>query len=108
MKKQKLKSLVKNARRAERKNISLKITSELKAITEDLLPNSKKIEKTIKKDAKQLAKIISKRIHIDEKALADANVQKKSIVTHMMNVSDALPDADFTEGKVVKKKNKNT
>jgi hypothetical protein len=77
MKKQKLKSLVKTARKAERKKIKSNIFLELKAVAEKLVPTSKKIEKVIKKEAKELAKVISLEIKIDEAALVVAHTQLK-------------------------------
>jgi hypothetical protein len=95
MKKQKLKSLVKTARKAERKKIKSNIFLELKAVAEKLVPTSKKIEKVIKKEAKELAKVISLEIKIDKAALVVAHTQQKdtSADIHKENDQTAAPIA---------------
>jgi len=70
MKKKKSKSPV-NAEKAARNRISTMLYREMKAVTDKLIPDSKKMDKALKKDAKQLAKKISKQLSIDELALKE-------------------------------------
>lgn len=81
MKKSKLKSLVKSARKTAKKDIRLSLITELKEIAGKFGPNSKKINKEIQKSSKELAKKLSKDIKIDKlsivEAVKDAKAAKK-------------------------------
>ena len=73
MKKAKIKSLVKAARKTAKESIATKVVTDLTAFTAELGQSSKKLSKEIKKGANQLAKKISKEIKIDKAAFADAD-----------------------------------
>jgi len=68
MKKNKLKSLVKSARKSATKDIRLSLIAELNEITGTFGAGSKKLKKDIEQGSKQLAKKISKNIKIDKSA----------------------------------------
>lgn len=97
MKKHKIKSLVKTARKAVRKNIKLEIYLDLKAIADKAVPESKKIEKVIKKDAKALAKIISRHLKIDENSLQTLENPILDVVVDKELSTNDLPKVDIQE-----------
>lgn len=66
MKKSKLKSLVKAARKTAEKDIRLSLTSSLKDIAAQFGEGSKKLSKDIEKGSKQLAKKLARDIRIDK------------------------------------------
>jgi len=68
MKKKKLKSLVKSARKSATKDIRLSLVAELKEITGTFGEGSKKLKKDIEQGSRQLAKKIAKNIKIDKSA----------------------------------------
>ncbi|MBC7915184.1 MAG: hypothetical protein H7Y07_13785 [Pyrinomonadaceae bacterium] len=74
MKKGKIKSIVKKARTAVRKDIKMNIVSELQQIASSLGQDSKKL---INKSSSKLAKTLSKSVPVDEQALIEANLQAK-------------------------------
>ncbi|HEY0177030.1 MAG TPA: hypothetical protein VGC08_11675 [Pedobacter sp.] len=80
MKKSKLRSLVKSARKTAKKDIKLNLISELKEIAGKFGQGSKKLERDIEKGSKQLAKKLSKDIKIDKSAIIEANKQAKAAV----------------------------
>jgi len=69
MKKGKLKSIVKSARKEVKADIKLGLVKELKEITSKLGQESKKLSKQIEKGSEKLAKAIAKEIKIDKSAL---------------------------------------
>jgi 3-methyladenine DNA glycosylase Tag len=93
MKEQKLKSLVKNARKVERKKIKSEIYSNLKAFALKFAPTSKKIEKVIKRDASKLAKIISKDLKIDESSLVATLAEQKDASSEIIKAENASSTA---------------
>jgi hypothetical protein len=101
MKKQKLKSLVKSTRKAERKKIKSNIFLQLKAEAHKLVPLSKRIERVIKKDARELAKIISMELKIDKAALVAAYGQPKDKGSNTPKAESQTTAADFTESTKV-------
>lgn len=92
MKKRKLKSLVKDARKATRKDIKTIFYSEMKTAANKLVPASKKIEKLIKKNAGKLAKKISGAIVIDKAALLTAHKEQKNIVAQSTKTANTITD----------------
>jgi len=68
MKKNKLKSLVKSARKSATKDIRLSLIADLNEITSTFGGGSKKLKKNIEQGSKQLAKKIAKNIKIDKSA----------------------------------------
>lgn len=78
MKKSKLKSLVKSARKTAEKDIRLSLITGLKEIAGVFGEGSKKINKDIEKSAKQLAKKLSKDIKINKTAIIEANKLPKA------------------------------
>ncbi len=71
MKKAKLKSLLKAARRTTKKSIESKVIADLTAFTAEIGQDSKKLNKQIKKGANLLAKKIANKIKIDKAAFTD-------------------------------------
>jgi len=71
MKKSKLKSLVKSARKTAKKDIRLSLVAGLKEIASKFGEGSKKLNKDIEKGSKQLAKKLSKDIKIDKSAIIE-------------------------------------
>lgn len=78
MKKSKLKSLVKSARKTAEKDIRLSLITGLKEIAGTFGEGSKKINKDIEKSSKQLAKKLSKDIKINKAAIIEANKLPKA------------------------------
>ena len=78
MKKDKLKLLVKSARKTASKNIRLSLITELKEVADKLGQNSKKFNKQIEKGSKQLAKQLSKKLSIDKSAILDESKEIKA------------------------------
>lgn len=78
MKKSKLKSLVKSARKTAKKDIRLSLVAGLKEIAGKYGNGSKKLEKDIKKGSKLLAKVLSKDIKIDKSALQETHSEISS------------------------------
>jgi hypothetical protein len=76
MKKSKLKSLVKLAKKTAQADIQTTLTTQIKAATTSLGEPSKKLDKQIAKSAKQLAKILVKEVKIDKDALQTNNDSK--------------------------------
>ena len=70
MKKDKLKTLVKSARKTAKEVLRSSIALQLKDATSKLGLTSKKVNKAIEKTAKQLAKKLSSEVTIDKDALA--------------------------------------
>lgn len=79
MKKAKIKSLVKAARKTAKESIATKVITDLTAFTAELGHSSKKLNKEIKKGANQLAKKIAKEIKVDKTAFANADKDIKPI-----------------------------
>ncbi|MBC7914080.1 MAG: hypothetical protein H7Y07_08155 [Pyrinomonadaceae bacterium] len=73
MKKDKLKLLIKSARKTARKDIKLSLISELKEVADKLGQDSKKFNKEIEKGSKQLAKKLSKQLKINKSAMEAGN-----------------------------------
>ena len=71
MKKSKLKSLVKTARKQAKKDIKSSLITELREIAGRFGQESKKIRKDIEKGSNQLAKKLSKDIKIDKSAILE-------------------------------------
>lgn len=80
MKKNKLKALVKSARKATTQTIKLAVATQLIETAEKLGIASKKATKEIEKSAKQLAKKLSSEIKVDKDALAAAAEIKTAAV----------------------------
>lgn len=78
MKKDKLKSLVKAARKTARKDIELRLITELKELAGKLGQDSKKLKKDIEKGSKQLAKKLSRKLKIDKSAILEASNETKA------------------------------
>ncbi|NCD69722.1 hypothetical protein [Mucilaginibacter agri] len=79
MKKTKLKSLVKTARKNAAKDIQVSIATELKAAAGKLGQDVEKLSKTIEKEAKKVAKRLADKIKIDKTALVLANDEAKAV-----------------------------
>lgn len=71
MKKKKLRSLIKSARKTVKNDIQENLINGLKAITLQLGQDSKKLTKDIEKGARQLAKKLAKDIKIDKAAIIE-------------------------------------
>jgi hypothetical protein len=69
MKKNKSKSSTNKERKAIRKEINLKLITGLKVITHDLVAPSKKLDKMLLKEAKVLARKITRKLKVDESIL---------------------------------------
>jgi poly-D-alanine transfer protein DltD len=78
MKKDKLKALVKSARKSTTETIKLTLITQLKETAEKLGIASKKTTKEIEKSAKNLAKKLSAEIKIDKDAIAQAAAETKT------------------------------
>ncbi len=78
MKKSKLKSLVKTARKNAQKDIQIVVAAELKVAAGKLGQDIEKLNKDIVKEAKKVAKRISQKIKIDKTALVQANDTAKA------------------------------
>lgn len=70
MKKESAKLLVKEARKAAKKDIEAALINELNGITAKLNQSSKKLNKKIKKGAKQLAKELARNLTINKESLS--------------------------------------
>ena len=81
MKKSKIKSLIKSARKTAEKDIRLSLAAGLKEIAGKYGEGSKKLKKDIKKGSKQLAKVLSNDIKIDKSALQETRSQVTAPVT---------------------------
>lgn len=88
MKKNKLKKLVKSARKTIKKNIKLSLVAELQSLTGKLNQDSKKLAKEIEKGSKELAKKISKGIKIDKSTLVESSIEAK--VPDVTKISDPV------------------
>lgn len=86
MKKAKLKSLVKAARKTAKESIANKVVTDLNAFTAELGQDSKKLNKQIKKGANQLAKKIAKEINIDKAALVNSSKE-----IHAVGLTETAP-----------------
>jgi hypothetical protein len=80
MKKKKLKSLVKSARKTVRNDIKRSLITELTGIAVKLGQDSKKLNKEIEKGSKELAKKLAKDIKIDKAAIVE--------VTELINTAE--------------------
>ncbi|OKS85368.1 hypothetical protein [Mucilaginibacter polytrichastri] len=78
MKKSKLKSLVKTARKNAQKDFQIAIAAELKVAAGKLGQDIEKLNKDIEKEAKKAAKRIAEKIKIDKTALVQANDDAKA------------------------------
>lgn len=79
MKKTKLKSLVKAARKNAAKDIQIGIATELKTVAGKLGQDVEKLSKAIEKEAKKVAKRLADKIKIDKAALVLANDEAKAV-----------------------------
>jgi hypothetical protein len=77
--KNKLKPLVKEAKKTAQKAIQLTLVAQLKDITAKFAVGSKKLDKQIQKEAKKLAKKFAKDIKIDTATLVKVDDQPKAI-----------------------------
>ncbi len=87
MKKSKLKSLVKTARKKAKKDIKSSLITELREIAGRFGQDSKKIRKDIEKGSTQLAKKLSKDIKIDKSAILENS--KENTVEQIAEVAEA-------------------
>jgi len=78
MKKSKLKSLVKTARKNAQKDIQIVVAAELKVAAGKLGQDIEKLNKSIEKESKKVAKRIAEKIKIDKTALVQANDTAKA------------------------------
>jgi hypothetical protein len=74
--KNKLKPLVKEAKKTSQKAIQLSLVAQLKEITARFGVGSKKLDKQIQKEAKKLAKKFAKDIKVDTAALVKVDEPK--------------------------------
>jgi len=81
MKKSKLKSLIKSARKTAKEDIRTSLVIELKEIASKFGTGSKKLHKDIEKGSKQLAKKLAKDIKIDKSTLVatDQSIASKAV-----------------------------
>lgn len=86
MKKSKLKSLVKTARKKARKDIKSSLITELREIAGRFGQESKKIRKDIEKGSGQLAKKLSKDIKIDKSTIFEAN--KENTIQQIVDIQE--------------------
>ncbi|MVN90039.1 hypothetical protein [Mucilaginibacter aquatilis] len=70
MKKESAKLLIKEARKAAKKDIEATLINELNEMTSKLSQSSKKLDKKIQKGAKQLAKELARNLTISKESLA--------------------------------------
>jgi hypothetical protein len=80
MKKSKSKSSTNKARKAIKKEINQKLITGLKVITHDLVLPSKKLDKILLKEAKVLARKISRKLVIDESWLENNSEEQSAPV----------------------------
>jgi hypothetical protein len=80
MKKSKNKSSTNKARKAIKKEINQKLITGLKVITHDLVLPSKKLDKILLKEAKVLARKISRKLVIDESWLENNSEEQNAPV----------------------------
>jgi hypothetical protein len=78
MKKSKSKSSTNKARKAIKKEINQKLITGLKVITHDLVLPSKKLDKILLKEAKVLARKISRKLVIDESWLENNSEEQSA------------------------------
>ncbi len=78
MKKSKLKSLVKTARKNAQKDIQIVVAAELKVAAGKLGQDVESLNKAIAKESKKVAKRIAQKIKIDKTALVQANDTAKA------------------------------
>jgi len=79
MKKSKLKSLVKTARKNAQKEFQVAIVAELKVAAGKLGQDIEKLNKDIEKEAKKASKRIAQKIKIDKNALVQSNDEAKAV-----------------------------
>jgi predicted RNA-binding protein with PIN domain len=79
MKKSKLKSLVKTARKNAQKEFQVAIVAELKVAAGKLGQDIEKLNKNIEKEAKKASKRIAQKIKIDKNALVQSNDEAKAV-----------------------------
>ncbi|MBB5394639.1 MULTISPECIES: hypothetical protein [unclassified Mucilaginibacter] len=75
--KDKLKPLVKEAKKAAQKAIQLSLVTHLKEITARFGEGSKKLDKQVEKEAKKLSKKFAKHIKVNKGALIGGDDQSK-------------------------------
>jgi hypothetical protein len=80
MKKSKSKSSTNKAQKAIKKEINQKLITGLKVITHDLVLPSKKLDKILLKEAKVLARKISRKLVIDESWLENNSEEQSAPV----------------------------
>jgi uncharacterized protein (DUF58 family) len=100
MKKSKLKSLVKTARKTAEKDIHLSLLASLKDIAGKFGENSKKLNKDIEKGARQLSKKLAKDIKINKSIFI--TVKEDTKVDEL--VAEALPVLVKRESRTAKVK----
>lgn len=88
MKKSKLKSLVKTARKTAEKDIHQSLLASLKDIVGKFGEGSKKLNKDVEKGAKQLSKKLAKSIKVDKSAFIV--VADPAIVNEAVNVAEPI------------------
>lgn len=83
MKKSKSKSLTNKARKAARKDINIKLITGLKTITHDLVLPSKRLDKILIKEAKVLARKISRQLVFEDSFLETTTAEQKETVAEV-------------------------
>jgi hypothetical protein len=99
MKKSKLKSLVKSAKKAAKSDIEVSFILKLTEVTDQLGKPSKKLKKTIAKGAKQLAKKIAKELPIDKDAVIASFKETEAAKTPETPVQDIVIPAPVAASK---------
>jgi len=87
MKKKKLKSLVKAARKTAEKDIRLDLIAGLTEIVSKFGEGSKKLTKDIKKGAASLAKKLAKDIKIYDTAVIETSIENKAAIEPIVEIA---------------------